>query len=136
MRVRPKDNRGEPGELPLTPMIDVVFLLLIYFMVTATITPPESRVASTLQGEQGAGQARDLKPQVVTIDTQNGTVVYRLGARVMADRPSLAAALEQLPKEGGLFIRVTDRAPWSAVAGVMQEAHDAGFIKRTYVPAD
>ncbi|UYV11726.1 MAG: biopolymer transporter ExbD [Phycisphaera sp.] len=136
MRVRPASTRGELGELPLTPMIDVVFLLLIYFMVTATITPPESRVASTLQGERGSGQARDLKPQIVTIDLTGSTVTYRLGSRVFADRESLAAALEQLPKEGGLFVRVTDRAPWSAVAGVMQDALDAGFVKRTYVPAD
>ncbi|MFI4881855.1 MAG: ExbD/TolR family protein [Phycisphaerales bacterium JB064] len=136
MRVRPRSNRDEGGDLPLTPLIDVVFLLLIYFMVTATITPPESRVASTLQGERGAGQQRDLKPQIVTIDLTEGTVTYRLGSRVFADRNTLSAALEQLPKEGGLFVRVTDRAPWSAVAGVMQDALDAGFVKRTYVPAD
>lgn len=136
MRVRPKNNRDDAGDLPLTPMIDVVFLLLIYFMVTATITPPESRVASTLQGERGAGQARDLKPQIVTVDLTGQAVTYRLGSRVFADRDSLAAALEQLPKEGGLFVRVTDRAPWSAVAGVMQDALDAGFVKRTYVPAE
>lgn len=136
MRVRPIRYRDESGDLPLTPMIDVVFLLLIYFMVTATITPPESRVASTLQGERGAGQARDLKPQIVTIDQTDGTVTYRMGSRVFTDRGSLAATLEQLPKEGGLFVRVTDRAPWSAVAAVMQDALDAGFVKRTYVPAD
>ncbi|CAK9013744.1 Uncharacterized protein SCF082_LOCUS12066, partial [Durusdinium trenchii] len=122
------------GDLPLTPLIDVVFLLLIYFMVTATITPPESRVASTLQGERGAGQARDLKPQILTVDLTDGVVTFRMGSRVFADRDSLNAALEQLPKEGGLFVRVTDRAPWSAVAGVMQDALDAGFVKRTYVP--
>ena len=136
MRVRPDSNRDDVGDLPLTPLIDVVFLLLIYFMVTATITPPESRVASTLQGERGAGQQRDLRPQIVTVDLVDGGVSYRLGARVFADRGSLATALEQLPKEGGLFVRVTDRAPWSAVAGVMQDALDAGFVKRTYVPAD
>ncbi|MEQ9094656.1 MAG: biopolymer transporter ExbD [Phycisphaerales bacterium] len=136
MRVRPPSYRDDAGDLPLTPLIDVVFLLLIYFMVTATITPPESRVASTLQGERGAGQARDLKPQIVTIDQTDGAVTYRMGTRVFADREALAVALEQLPKEGGLFVRVTDRAPWAAVAGVMQDALDAGFVKRTYVPAD
>jgi len=136
MRVRPRSGRDDGGDLPLTPLIDVVFLLLIYFMVTATITPPESRVASTLQGERGAGQQRDLRPQIVTIDVADGAVVYRLGSRVFADRNSLAAALEQLPKEGGLFVRVTDQSPWSAVAGVMQDALDAGIVKRTYVPAD
>ncbi|MEQ8845497.1 MAG: biopolymer transporter ExbD [Phycisphaerales bacterium] len=136
MRVRPRTFRGEPGDLPLTPLIDVVFLLLIYFMVTATITPPESRLASTLQGERGAGQQRDLRPQIITVDRDQGTVTYRLGTRVFADRNSLRNALEQLPKEGGLFVRVTDRAPWSAVAAVMQDAADSGFVKRTYVPAD
>ena len=135
MRIRPANNREESDDLPLTPLIDVVFLLLLYFMVTATIAPTESRVASTLQGERGAGKARDLKPQIVTIDLARGAVTYRLGSRVFTDRNSLAAALEQLPKEGGVFVRVTDQAPWAAVAGVMQDALDAGFVKRTYVPA-
>jgi len=135
VRLRDWTRRTEAGDLPLTTLIDVVFLLLIYFMVTATITPPESRVAAALQSERGGGSARDLEPQIVTVTTRDGGVVYRLGSRALADRQSLADALAQLPKEGGLFVRVTDDAPWSAVAAVMQEALDAGFTKRTYVPA-
>lgn len=37
---------------PMTAMIDVVFLLLIYFVCTASFTPPESRLpAVSLPGE-------------------------------------------------------------------------------------
>ncbi|MEO1008362.1 MAG: biopolymer transporter ExbD [Planctomycetota bacterium] len=136
MRLRDWNNREEQEHLPLTTLIDVVFLLLIYFMVTATITPPESRVAAALQSERGSGQARDLQPQIVTVDVRDGVLTYRMGSRTFLDRESLGVVLAELPKEGGLFVRVTDRAPWAAVAAVMQEALDAGFTKRTYVPAE
>ena len=37
-----REKKGPPGELDITPMIDVTFLLLIFFMVSSTMqsTPP------------------------------------------------------------------------------------------------
>jgi len=33
--------RSQPAELRMTPMIDVIFLLLVFFVCTANFTPPE-----------------------------------------------------------------------------------------------
>lgn len=39
---KPKGSRrAERGEAGLTPMIDVVFMLLIFFMMISQVTPPE-----------------------------------------------------------------------------------------------
>jgi biopolymer transport protein ExbD len=35
-----RERKGAPGELDITPMIDVTFLLLIFFMVTSTMKEP------------------------------------------------------------------------------------------------
>ena len=50
-------NRGKRGklrfgsiELPIAPMIDVVFLLLFYFMVSATIQKQEVDISFSLPG--------------------------------------------------------------------------------------
>ena len=36
---------GDVDEVDLTPMIDVTFLLLIYFMVTTMLVQPESQLS-------------------------------------------------------------------------------------------
>ncbi|MCC6283856.1 MAG: biopolymer transporter ExbD [Phycisphaerales bacterium] len=122
-------------DLPLTSLIDVVFLLLVYFLLTLSLNQRESDLASALQQDkQGAGKAADLTPQIVRVELVDGKAVYRLGERVFGSQRDLRAVLEALPKEGGVFVRGSNLAPVSAVAGALQACKDAGFTKVTYVP--
>lgn len=120
--------------LPMTPLIDVVFLLLIYFMVTSSMTPSESRLSSALQTESKSGRAADLQPQVVLVDVVDGAVVFIMGERVMRTKRELTQLLVQLPKESGVFVKVEGRAPVRATAAALQACKDAGFSRVTYVP--
>ena len=43
--------KGEKVELQIAPLIDVVFLLLIYFMVSAQLQRPEADLGLSLPGE-------------------------------------------------------------------------------------
>jgi biopolymer transport protein ExbD len=124
--------------LNLASMIDIVFLLLIYFIVTATLRPPEDRLSTALQSAQrvSGAQSNDFRPQVVEVLTVNGSPSYRLGARVMTDRSALHEALTPLPKDAGLFIKVHDGVPVGFAVVAVQTGKDAGFEKVTYVPAD
>ena len=119
----------------MTPLIDVVFLLLIYFMVTSSMTPSESRLSSALQAENKTGRAADLQPQVVLVDVIDGAAVFIMGERLMRTKRELTQLLVQLPKESGVFVKVEDRAPVWATAAALQACKDAGFAKVTYVPA-
>jgi len=135
-----RDQHGQGREssarLPMTPMIDVVFLLLIYFLVTATLTPSESQLSAALQAEQtSSGSLADLQPQVVRVELVNGVPGYRIGSRVLTTKEDLTALLANLPTEGGVFIRVANDVPVSAAAAAIQAAKDAGFTKVSYVPA-
>lgn len=125
------------GVLPLTSMIDVVFLLLVYFLVTSSFRDPEREIDSSLQTEGGGTRSSELQPQIVeVILTQDGGVVYRLGGRVMRNRAALREVLVSLPKEPGLAVRSERDVPIGAIAGVLQDAQDAGFIRRSYVPRE
>lgn len=54
-----KQNSEEAGEIDLTPMLDVVFILLIFFIVTSVfvteagieVTKPEASTADSQQGD-------------------------------------------------------------------------------------
>ncbi len=137
MNLQPKHARGRArrlGALPMTSMIDVVFLLLIFFLVTASFAPDEGRLDAALQTEGPALTSVDLQPQVVVVEMGASGPVYRIGARLAVTPAELTAILKQLPKEAGVAVRVNGDVPVGAAAAAMQSAHDAGFIKRSYVP--
>ncbi|MGC9455078.1 MAG: ExbD/TolR family protein [Phycisphaerae bacterium] len=54
---------------PLTPMIDVTFLLLLYFILTANVSPEEGNIPGTLPRQSGvaAEQEVPLKPIRVNV---------------------------------------------------------------------
>lgn len=58
------------GELPIAPMIDVVFLLLIYFMVSATIQKQEADIGFTLPAVVRTNETVEFPDeQVIEIDS-------------------------------------------------------------------
>lgn len=126
----------ERARLPMTSLIDVVFLLLIYFMVTASMTAREGDLSSALRAQrEGGGSAADLQPQIVDVQrSDGGAVQFRIGEHIADSRQGLTAILAQLQAEHGVFIRVAGDVPVDAAAAAMQAAKDAGFQKVTYVP--
>ena len=54
-----KKNEDRP-EIPIAPMIDCVFLLLIYFMVTSTLQRQEADIAFQLPGTVEQTEALDM----------------------------------------------------------------------------
>lgn len=136
MRFQRHAEGRDEYRLPLTTMIDVVFLLLIYFIITNTFTAPESRLSSALQTErQGTGRQADFAPQVVHVEMIDGVPGFRVGERVVRQQADLRDVVSGLRKDAGLFVRVRGDVPVAAVASALQASKDAGFTKVSYVPA-
>jgi hypothetical protein len=99
---------------------------------------PEDRLNSAIQARQepAAGPSSDFQPQLIDVLMQEGRPAYRLGSRVLFDKPALTAALEPLNKSTGLFIRVGDQVSAGFAIAAFQAGHDAGFTQVTYVLPD
>ncbi|MCK4873956.1 MAG: biopolymer transporter ExbD [Phycisphaerales bacterium] len=137
MRFTPVGRRvhGE-ARLNITPMIDIVFLMLVFFIATTTFVDPESSLSPLIRTADSESARSFLEPQIVHVDVVDGQPTYRVGELVLHDQASLRYAIAPLPKQPGIFMHVTDRVSIDfAVAGV-QAARDAGFEKVTYVPAE
>jgi len=133
--VKHSKGNSELPDLPMTSLIDVVFLLLVFFIVTVNFLR-EQELWSALQAEQRAsGQDADLRPQIVLVQNKDGAPAFVIGDRVFRDKQSLTDLLVRLPKEGGVFVKVSGDVPVQAAAAALQATKDAGFIKVTYVPA-
>ncbi|WP_444678067.1 ExbD/TolR family protein [Halomonas sp. E19] len=117
-------RRREPVEVNLTPLIDVVFLLLIFFMVSTTF---ETRQALELElPESSAGVDLERTP-VVLVVTEQGD--YRLGERRLpAD--SLASAMAgdaEQARQQGLIVEADARARHADVVRALDAAGSLGI---------
>lgn len=123
-------------DLPLTSMIDVVFLLLIYFLVTSSLIQEERELDSGIKVQRTTGQqAADLAPAIVDVVRGNGGYVYRLGGRDLTSAVQLREILSQFEnKVDGAFVRVDDGAPFDMAASAIQACKDARFLSVSYVP--
>ena len=131
-----KRRASHLGVLPLTSMIDVVFLLLIYFLVTSNFAQLERDLSSAVQSDGGGARTSQLQPQVIMVEYVDGQVVFTIGARTTTSKSGLVQILEQLPREPGVAIRASRNAPIGSIATAMQASQDAGFSRRIYVPSD
>lgn len=136
--VHPSRRRDGVIALNLASMIDVTFLLLIYFMVAMVLALNEDHLSPTLQTRRDAasGAASDFQPQVLEVLVLDGAPAYRLGDLVLRDRGALQDALAPLPKSVGVFVQVFDGVSVGFAVAAIQVARDAGFEQVTYVPAD
>ncbi|RTR06034.1 ExbD/TolR family protein [Halomonas nitroreducens] len=117
-------TRREPVEVNLTPLIDVVFLLLIFFMVSTTF---ETRQALELElPKSETGVAAEVSPVTVVV-TASGD--YRLGERDLApdELAQVLAGEAERAREQGLVVEADGRAAHAAVVHVLDRAGALGI---------
>lgn len=124
-------------ELSMTSMIDVVFLLLIFFLVTSAFVPPEQQLPAAIKYSLGSDQQAhsDLEPAIIDILKREGQVTYRLGGVQTSDRQVITESLKgSFDKSAGAFVRVSDDVPFDCSAQLMHECRQLGFASVTYIP--
>ncbi len=128
--MRLQTRREEEPELNLVSLIDVVLLLVIFFMVSTTFVQ-EGRLRVELPVAGAAPSEAVVQPVVITVTAQGG---YRVNERMLVNnrRETLAAALRQVGGELGtqpITIRADARATHQAVVTAMDVAARLGFTQ-------
>lgn len=130
-----KVNRQSKIDLQITPMIDVVFLLLIFFMVNLRVVQAERELDPAIKPKQSGGSSQlDFEPVIVEIvEGASGQYIYRLGASdyVAAE---LKTKLVNFPDKSNAFVKVSDGAPFGMAATAIQHCKSANFQSVSYVP--
>jgi len=117
-------------EIDLTPLIDVVFILLIFFFITSTFIRPSLPV--NLAKAASAAVSADRKEQlVITIDAE-GALSNDGAPLIREDIPALIQASPDL----GINLFVDRAAPFESFLAVIDEARllDREDISITTLP--
>jgi biopolymer transport protein ExbD len=126
MNLRPR--RHEDPELNLVPMIDVVLVLLIFFMI-ATSLRRESALELRLPEASGLPMPGDVTMLDVSIDAEGRYAVngQALDAATLKERLKTLAGGRALP----LILRADGRTPHQAVVTVLEVAGQLGLQQLT-----
>lgn len=124
-----KRQTKEEDSINLTPLIDVVFLLLIFFMVSTTFTK-ETHLTVDLP-EANANPAQD-KPQTIDIVIAKDGSYSINGSVLVNQKPkTLARALTEVSdgdNKRPLIITADAATPHQAVVTAMDVAGSLGFV--------
>lgn len=130
MDLRPDHRKDEGVEVNLTPLIDVVFLLLIFFMVSSTFDRHAKLKVQLPQAEAQMQQTQD-NPVVLSIDASGK---YYIDDRQVINEQleTLKNALRQTVGERTdvtLLLRADGRTPHQSVVRAMDAASQLGLTK-------
>jgi len=119
------DKDTEPmGEINVTPLVDVMLVLLIIFMVTAPLLTQGVNV--DLPDAASPPMRQNIEPLVITI-RKNGKIYLQKHAINMQQlAPRIKAIRKQKPKLQ-VFIRGDAKTPYGRVAQVMSLLSEAGI---------
>ena len=120
---------GGPDELVLnlTPMIDVVFLLLIFFMLATTFMDPEREIDLDLP-EAASSVAQDTQQDEIIINVMRDGAI-RLGDSTV-DRSGLLSELRRAARENpeiAVTIRGDRLVTHEVIVSVMDACGQAGL---------
>ena len=125
-------KRQDNVEIGLAPLIDVVFILLLFFVVTTTFTRETQLQVDLPEAVSGVPpQASELKPLEVLI-AADGTFSVNGQALVKNDLGNLMTSLQR-ESEGDsslpLTISADSQTPHQAVITAMDAAGKLGFAQ-------
>jgi biopolymer transport protein ExbD len=133
MNLRPR--RPEPPRVELTPLIDVVFLLLIFFMVSTTFDKQTRLEVDLPEAETVAQPEQEPEQIAITIDV-NGHFYVNDEELVRHDLDTLKATLRKIADgrdDLPVVISGDKAAPYQAAMTVMDAAGQLGLSRLSFV---
>ncbi len=124
------DSDGAIAEINVTPLVDVMLVLLIIFIVTAPMIVPQA-MKITLPQTAPVVQRDQAKNQTLVV-YKDGQINYK---GVDLSEAQLKTQMTQDGKEPGfqLQVQADEAVPYGRIAQIMALAQAAGLQKLTFV---
>lgn len=114
----------EESDVDITPLIDIVFIMLIFFIVTAnfikeagvTVNKPEAQTATV----------RDKANILIAIDGKNNIWIDKRKIDVRSVAPNVKRLRSENP-EGSIVIQADEESKNKMLVGVIDALHKAGI---------
>lgn len=136
---------ADDPELSVAPLIDMVFLLLVFFMVTASLARSEADLGIRLPGMVTQAESIDMPDEQIIEITDTGRVLLngrQFDSPDAQHMPQLTATLKRYAmasqasrSEAMVTIMADDKTRQQRVIDVMNACADAGIKNVTFSAA-
>ena len=117
------ERKKEEAEIDMTPMLDVTFIMLIFFIVTASFVKESGVTVERPLADTGEKQKRAAI--LVGIDPAGGVFIDNNQIDIRAVRAGVEKLLAENP-QGTVVIQADRRAKSGDVIAVMNQIKEAG----------
>lgn len=126
-RGRRRARKRPLSEINVTPLVDVMLVLLIIFMISA----PLLTVGVPVELPKTEASAVESEEEPVTVSIDKDGAIFIGEGEVTWDNLAIRVAEEggEKARDKAVFIRADGRAPYQAVARVMARLSANGFTK-------
>ena len=122
----PSSRRGALAEINVTPLVDVMLVLLIIFMITAPML--QHQVEVNLPEVTNKPQAASEEQLVLTVTKEGSVFLNSTAYTLEALRPQLQV-LSQAQPDQEMFLRADAEVPYGTVVKVMDAVKKAGILR-------
>lgn len=134
-RKRKVQDDGDKADIDLTPMLDVVFIMLIFFIVTASFVK-ESTLNVNVPEDNDSPQPETNDPNaaiLIVVDEQND--VFIDGRRVdLSSVRSLIAQKNAAAPGGGVVVRAHEDSNTDTYMQIADASRDASVFNIMLIP--
>jgi biopolymer transport protein ExbD len=124
--------------LDMAPMIDVIFLLLIFFMCTSAISQMEADLQTRMPTAQARSVADDLPPIRVRVEQRGEAIVIECDGQrcddfsVLCDRLRARRAIADVP----VLVAGQQDVSWQQMVHAIDACYRAGLSKVAFSGAN
>ncbi|PCJ61855.1 MAG: hypothetical protein COA79_06050 [Planctomycetota bacterium] len=116
-------------EIDLTPLIDVVFLILIFFMITSTFVKEKDLFKIILPKATSAESQKLEKDAVIFTITAEGEYVLESIDEQIVSKKDLGDKIKNYDKESIIVIKADEKAPMGSYTYLTGVLNELGFFK-------
>jgi len=123
-------------ELNITSMVDIIFLLLIFFMCTTTFNSPELILPTQMPGQGKSSHNIEHDPIEISFAYHTQNVSIQCDKQPCNDFEQLKTMLTQRKSLGDLpvIISATGDVPFKYLAQALDVSYALGYEKVGYAP--
>jgi biopolymer transport protein ExbD len=122
-----KMHQDDLPAINLTPMIDIVFNLIIFFMVSTRFTEIERKVDLSVPKVGGSGALQEVQRSRTVNIFRDGTITLDTQPVTLAEMRAALAAAQRQVENLEVTIRGDGQTPYQDVAAVLNACRQAGI---------
>lgn len=134
-RKRKHQDEGDKAEIDLTPMLDVVFIMLIFFIVTASFVKERTLNVNVPENADAPPPppTNENKTILVLVDAQNEVFIDGRRVDIRSVR-SLIAQKNAANPGGGVVVRAHEDSSTETYVKIADASRDASVMDVSLVP--